>query len=271
MDLEIGGKTALVTGASRGIGLAIAQRLAKEGARLALIARDAATLGEAVASLEGPHAGDAVAIACDVTDAAQVEASVAQAKAVLGPIDILVNNAGGLSTGNLDPFDALSDDAFRATFDLNVLSAVRFSRAVLPDMGARGWGRIICISSESGVQPDPVGADYNAAKGALNAFAKTLSKAYGGQGVRVNVVSPAFTLTEGVKGMIAGYAQQTGMSLAEAETALLQSFRPNIAVGRGGAPEEIADAVAFLASDRAAFVNGTVLRVDGGSVASVGG
>lgn len=271
MELDINGRVALVTGASKGIGLAIARRLAREGARIALVARNEITLDEAAASLQGPCAADALTICCDVTDASQIETSVAKVKATLGPVDILVNNAGGLSTGALDPLEALSDEAFRATFDLNLLSAVRFTRAVVAGMTERRWGRIVCISSESGAQPDPIGADYNAAKAALNAFAKTISKAYGEQGVRVNTVSPAFTLTEGVKGMIAAVAEQSGASLEEAGVILRKSFRPNIAVGRGGEPEEIADAVAFLVSDRAAFINGVVLRVDGGSISTVGG
>lgn len=267
MTRNIEGKVAIVTGASRGIGLAIARRLAADGARVALLARDKTALDAGVALIGEGHA---IAIVCDVTDASQVESAVAQVKVQLGSADILINNAGGLTKG-FSPLEDLADTDFLATYDLNVLSAIRFARAVLPDMCEKGWGRIVSISSETGVQPDPIGSDYAAAKAALNAFSKAISRAYGERGVRVNIVSPAFTLTEGVKAMIADFAQQTGTPPDQAEAAMLKSFRPNIAVGRGGQPEEVANAVAFLASDQAAFVNGAVLRVDGGSVASVGG
>jgi 3-oxoacyl-[acyl-carrier protein] reductase len=271
MDLGLHGRIALVTGASQGIGAAIAARLAQEGCRLVLVARREAQLRAVAAGLDGPFAAYALPLVCDVTVAADVAAAVAAATAHFGGIDILVNNAGGLTTGGLNPFDQLSDEDFIATYMLNVISAVRFSRAVLPGMAAKGWGRIISISSESGVQPDPIGADYNAAKAALNAFSKTLSKSVAASGVRVNVVSPAFTLSPGVLGMIEQHAATTGQDRAAAEASLLGGFRPNIAVGRGGQPEEIAAAVAFLASEQADFVNGLVMRVDGGSVASVGG
>jgi NAD(P)-dependent dehydrogenase (short-subunit alcohol dehydrogenase family) len=260
---------ALVTGASQGIGAAIASRLDAEGCRLVLIARNAERLAGVANSFVGPFAAEAMPITCDVMDPNAIIAAVGQAIGRFGGIDILVNNAGGPSTGGLDPFDTLTDDDFLATYTLNTLSAVRFARAVLPGMRQRRWGRIVSISSESGVQPDPIGADYNAAKAALNAFSKSLAKAYAGDGVLANVVSPAFTLTQALHGFIAQQAQAQGKTTDEMQAAMLSGFRPNIGLGRAGRADETASAVAFLASELASFINGANLRVDGGSVASV--
>jgi 3-oxoacyl-[acyl-carrier protein] reductase len=269
VDLKIDGRIALVTGASTGIGAAVAQRLSREGCKLALIARDRGKLDAAKASLTGPYADQTILCECDVRLADAVNAAIRTTMQGFGGVDILVNNAGGLTTEDLLSFESLDDEQFLATYVFNVLSAVRFIRGVLPGMRRRGWGRIVNVSSESGVQPDATGADYNAAKAALNAISKTLSKVYAAEGVLINVVSPAFTMTELVREHINRIAQATGKSFADATQAVLTNFRPNIALRRPGQAHETADVVAFLASDCAAFVNGSIFRVDGGSVACV--
>jgi NAD(P)-dependent dehydrogenase (short-subunit alcohol dehydrogenase family) len=193
--------------------------------------------------------------------------AVAETLQRFGRVDIAINNAGGADS--FSPFHELSDDQFRRTWELNFLSAVRIIRAVLPKMREYKWGRIINISSESAVQPDPLGADYNSAKGALNTLTKTLSKAYAAEGILVNTVSPAFTLTPLLRSFIERTAADQSITFDEAQAAMLKSFRPHIEVRRPGKPEDVAAAVAFLASELASFVNGADMRVDGGSVASV--
>jgi 3-oxoacyl-[acyl-carrier protein] reductase len=269
VDLKLEGRVALVTGASAGIGVAVAQRLSLEGCKLALIARDRGRLEAAKSSLAGRYASEALICECDVTLADSIAAAIRATIQTFGTVDILINNAGGLTSDDLLSFESLSDEQFLATYVFNVLSAVRFIRGVLPIMRQKKWGRIVNVSSESGVQPDAAGADYNAAKAALNAISKTLSKVYAAEGVLINVVSPAFTLTELVRDYIARIAQSTGESFEEATQAVLSGFRPNIALRRPGQAHEIADVVAFLASDCASFVNGAIVRVDGGSVASI--
>ncbi|GJG86748.1 ketoacyl reductase [Gemmatimonadetes bacterium T265] len=268
MDTNLTGKVALVTGASQGIGEAIARALHREGAHVALVARTQAKL-DALARALGDRA---VAVAADVRDAADLSAAIAAAEQRLGPIDIAVNNAGGIITSDGElfrPFEAVSDADWIGTFELNVMSAVRVSRALAPKMAARGWGRIINISSESGVQPDPVAVEYAAAKGALNAMTKALSKAYGGRGVLVNAVSPAYIDTPVVRSVLAQMPGGDTLAPDQLTQQYLGQFRPNIVVGHAGTADEVAAAVVFLASDAASFVTGTNLRVDGGSVATV--
>ncbi len=262
------GKVAVVTGASQGIGEAIARGLHREGAKVALVARTQAKLDGIAREL-----GDrAFAVAADVLDAASLSAAIKAAEEQLGPIDIAVNNAGGIITSDGElfrPFEAVSDEDWIGTFELNVMSAVRVSRALAPKMAERGWGRIINISSESGVQPDPVAVEYAAAKGALNAMSKALSKAYGGRGVLVNVVSPAYIDTPIVRSVLSQMPGGDALAPDQMFQQFLGQFRPNIVVGRAGRSEEVAAAVVFLASDAASFITGTNLRVDGGSVATV--
>lgn len=271
MGFGLEGKVAIVTGASQGIGEAIAQRLAEEGCKLALVSRRPEKLSEVAAGLTGKHASSAIAIGCDVTVPNDIQAAVDRVISVFGHVDVLINNAGGFVSGAPTAFDALSDDHFMQSYELNMMSAVRFSRAVLPSMRERSWGRIVSISSETAVQPDPIGADYSAAKAALSVFSKILSRSEGIHGIRVNVVSPAFALSPLVETMVRAYGDQAGLDFEAAQESMLKMARPNISVGRASLPKEVAAAVAFLASDEASYVNGTILRVDGGSVGSIGG
>ncbi len=266
--MSMSGRVALVTGASQGIGEGIARALHAKGARVALLARNAARLRSVTDAL-----GDgAFAAVGDVTDAASLAKAVAAAEEALGPIDILVNNAGGLvsSTGGLfRPFEQVPDVDWTATWELNVLSAVRVSRLLAPGMARRGWGRIINISSESGSQPDSVAIEYASAKGALNLFSKGLSKAYAGRGVLVNVVSPAYVDTPILRDLLAQQESAADVAPGDLAQHYLAAFRPNIGVGRPCTPEDVAAAVLFLASDAAGFVTGIELRVDGGSVSTL--
>jgi 3-oxoacyl-[acyl-carrier protein] reductase len=268
MDLHLAGRVALVTGASQGIGEAIARALHRDGAKVALLARDAKRLDYVVASL----GGGALAVVGDVTNAASLAAAIEKAEAELGPIDIAVNNAGGLrsSTGELfRAFEEVPDEDWQATWELNVLSAVRVARIVAPRMAHRGWGRIVNISSESAVQPDPVAVEYGTSKGALNTLTKALAKAYAGRNVLVNVVSPAYVDTPILRELL---SQQDGADTLSPDALaahFLDTFRPNIGLGRPCRPEDVAEAVVFLASERASFITGTNLRVDGGSVTTI--
>ena len=267
MNIDLTGKVALVTGASQGISEAVARGLHREGAKVALLARTQGPL-DALARELGDRA---FAVAADVLDAASLSAAINAAEERLGPIDIAVNNAGGIITSDGElfrPFEAVPDADWFGTFELNVMSAVRVSRALAPKMAERGWGRIINISSENGVQPDPVAVEYAAAKGALNAMTKALSKAYGGQGVLVNVVSPAYIDTPVVRSVLSQMPGGDTLAPDQLTQQFLGQFRPNIVVGHAGSPDEVAAAVVFLASNAASFITGTNLRVDGGSVAT---
>jgi NAD(P)-dependent dehydrogenase (short-subunit alcohol dehydrogenase family) len=265
MDLGLKDKIAIVSGASKGIGKAIALELAREGCKVILCARGEEDLQDA--ANEVGEVGYASAVPADVTKAEEVERLVGETVDRHGGVDILVNNAGGI--GRPAAFEELSDEEWYEVLDLNLLSAVRFTRAVLPQMRKQRWGRIINVASESGIQPDPFMPHYNASKAALINLTKSLSKAFGPEGILVNAVSPAFVMTPLVESMLADEAEQKGASLEEVEAAFLKENRPNIVVGRAGTSEETASVVAFLASERASFVAGANYRVDGGSVASI--
>ena len=184
-----------------------------------------------------------------------------------GTIHVLVNNAGGV--GAFASFQELSDQDWLDVINLNIMSAVRATRAVLPHMQRQTWGRIINISSESGTQPDAAMPHYNASKAAMNNLTKSLSKAYAKDGILVNTVSPAFIMTPLLSSMAQKMAQEQGISFQQAVDGFLATNRPHIELKRAGESEEVASAVVFLASQRASFITGANLRVDGGSVASV--
>jgi 3-oxoacyl-[acyl-carrier protein] reductase len=266
MDLGLLNKVAIVTGSSKGIGKAIALAFAKEGCRVVLNARNAQELELTAEELRCTKA-QVLAIPADLTKAEDAKRLVDETVAHFQTVHILVNNVGGI--GSFSPFESLSDDDWQAVWELNVMSAVRVTRAVLPYMQRQQWGRIINIASESGIQPDPLMPHYNASKAALINLTKSLSKAYGTYGILVNTVSPAFIRTPLVVDMLRKLAQQQGITEEEAEKRFLKENRPHIVLGRAGTVDETAAVVLFLASEAASFITGSNYRVDGGSVASI--
>src|SRR5271154_5371286 len=266
MELGLKGKVAVVTGSSKGIGRSIAEALAREGVQVVINSRNATELA-ATASEMRIGGATVHAVASDVTDAEGATRPIDEAVRRFGALHILVNNAGG--AGRFGSFADLTDEEWLGVYNLNVLSAVRATRAALPHMQEQKWGRIINISSESGVQPDPMMPHYNASKSALNSLTKSLSKAYGKDGILVNTVSPAFIRTPLVEEMLAEQARLHGLSVELAERNFLAENRPNIVLGRAGRSDETAGIVVFLASEQSSFITGANYRVDGGSVASI--
>lgn len=265
MDLELRNKTALVTGGSKGIGKAIALAFAKEGANVVICGRGAEALEETKKEIE-KNGGSVLAVQADLSRNEDVDHLVSKAIDRYQTIEILVNNAG-IASG-FDDFESLEIEDWQNLFDINLFGTVRVTKAVIPYMKKAEYGRIINISSESGVQPDPFMPHYNASKAALINFTKSLSKAYAELGILVNTVSPAFIMTPMLENLLKDNAEQQSISYDEAIQQFLKQNRPHVEVKRPGTVEEVAAAVLFLASSKAGFVNGVNLRVDGGSVAS---
>jgi 3-oxoacyl-[acyl-carrier protein] reductase len=270
MDLHLTNKIALVTGASKGIGAAIAVELAREGANLALCARgpeDLEHTARAVAAL----GREVIAVPADVRIAAGVQEVVAAAVARFGRIDVLVNNVGGAPGPG--GFLNLDDHDWLAAWELNLMSAVRFARALIPGMVERAWGRIINIASTSAREPDTVVVHYNCAKAALLALSKTLATAYSKDGVLVNCVLPGITRTPALEKSAARRLRERGESVEglSPDEVVARYYGPRrpLPIGRFGVPEDLAGLVAFLASDRASWITGTAINVDGGWVKSI--
>jgi len=242
--IDLGGKTAFVTGSTRGIGLAIARALHAAGARVAIVGRDQAR-AQAVADELGERTAG---VACDVAHADRVEAAIAAAEKALGSIDILVNNAG-LTRDNI--LLRLTDADWDAVLDANLKGAFHTTRAVIKGMMKRRSGRIVNITSIVGLTGNKGQANYAASKAGLIGFTKSVAKEYASRGVLANCVAPGFIETD-----------MTAALPDEARATLLQG----IALGRLGRPEDVAGAVLFLASDLSGYVTGQVLVVDGGMV-----
>ncbi len=262
MELGLKGKVVLITGASRGIGRAIALAFAGEGCRLALASRTAHVLAAVAEEVEGLGA-EARHWVTDVTDPTQVTTLVEHACRDLGGIDVLVNNVGA---GLPKAFEAVSDEEWERIVNLNLLSAIRMSRALLPHMRERGGGQIINIAALSGRVPRLGQIASNAAKAALINFTESLAAEVARQGIRVNAVCPAAILTERWQKRVAQYGKEHGLSFEQAMTEMANKAIP---LGRFGLPEEVASAVVFLASERAGFITGVSIFVDGGMGRSV--
>lgn len=263
MDLGIQERVALITGAAGGIGLATATLLAGEGVTLVLSDLDQKTLDDKTASLPSKT----LRIAADVTQQSAVDALVAEGERAFGHIDIVIHTAG-ITGAKGDPL-ALSDDDYLHAWQIDFMSAVRLARATVPAMRTRQWGRFVCITSENTVQPYWEEAVYNTAKASLAAFIKGLSYEEAKHGVLCNTVAPAYIQSSMTDGMMKQRAESLGVSFEEAVKGFLAEERPGIVQQRRGQVEEVAPAIALLVSERASFINGANIRVDGGSVVAV--
>jgi len=260
MDLHLSGKVAVVTGASRGIGLAVTRGLVEEGARVVAAARGSS------AELDSFGASVRV-VAADLTNPEGPQRVIEEAIATFGGLDILVNNVGSVRP-RVDGFLSVTDEDWIATMASNFLSAVRMTRAALPHLLRRGAGAIVTVSSVNAFLPDPLVIDYSAAKAALTNFCKSLSKEVGPKGIRVNTVSPGPVATDlwlGEKGVASAIA---GASGSQAE-AVAKKAAASMVTGRFTRPEEVAQLVLTLASDRTGNVVGADFVIDGGLITTL--
>lgn len=261
MDLQIGGRIALVMGAGGGLGSAICAALAREGVRVAGGDRNSHGLRR-TADLLTAMGEPFLPLTVDLTDPTNVANAVRTIESTLGPVDVLVNNTGGPPPSTASGVPA---DTWRAQFDSMVTPIFHLTDLVLPGMRERGWGRVITSASSGVVAPIPNLAISNTLRSALVGWSKTLASEIGRDGVTSNVVIPGRIATQRVQHLDRDRARREGRSVKEIEAASVAT----IPVGRYGAPEEYADVVAFLASRRAAYINGSIIRVDGGLIPSV--
>ena len=265
MDLGIAGRVAVVTGADSGMGFQVARFLLEAGVKVMMTDREAETLAAEAHKLKA--VGEVATHPADLTEAGSVDKLRDAVIARFGPADILVHAAG--ITGPVGDFLDMTDEDWTKTIDIDFMAAVRLCRAFIPGMRDKKWGRIVLFSSEDGLQPYIEDLPYCACKAAILNLAKGLSKAYGEHGLTVNSVLPAFIASPMTDAMMEKRAKEKGVSLDEAVSSFLDEERPGISVKRRGLASEVASAVAYLCSTHASYVNGTAMRVDGGSVQTI--
>ena len=259
MDFGLKDRVALVAAASRGIGFACARELAREGARVFLCSRDEGHAAEAASKIKDETGAEVKALRADVTNNADIARFVDEAIEHAGRVDICVTNAGG------PPATVFADtdlDMFRQAFEQNALSAIRLAKFVLPGMIEQKWGRIINITSVSVKQPIEGLLLSNTVRAGLTGWAKTVSNEVAASGVTVNNVAPGYTLTERQDEL----ADVRGKAAGKSKQEVIETWATQAPIQRMAAPEEIAAAVAFLASERASYITGVTLQVDGGWV-----
>ena len=261
MDLRLTGKLALVTGSTAGIGYAIAEALVREGARVIVNGRSRESVDEAVSRLNAMSPNSASGFAADLSAAAATDELARQFPA----IEILVNNLGIFEPA---AFEDITDADWERFFQVNVLSGIRLARLFLPAMKRANWGRIIFISSESGVQIPAEMIHYGMTKTAQLAVSRGLAEAVAGTGITVNCVLPGPTKSRGVGEFVEALAKQEGKTFEQFETEFFKKVRPTSLIKRFARPEEVASLVAYVASPLSSATTGAALRVDGGVVKS---
>ena len=257
MDLGLKGKVALVAAASQGMGRATALALGREGCRLAICARNAGPLEEAAATIRKEMGAEVLTAVADVSREADIHGFVAKAKAAYGGVDLLLANAGGPPTGR---FESVTEEQWSKAYDLTLMSAIRLVRECIPSMRSRGGGSIVAITSISVKQPLDNLLLSNAMRAAVVGLVKTLSRELAQDRIRVNAVVPGYIATGRMTEIIRVRAEREGKPF---EAAQLQELS-QIPLGRMGKPEEVADLIAFLRSERASYITGDVIQIDGG-------
>ena len=263
MDLQLAGMTAFVSGSTAGIGLATVRRLAREGASVVVNGRTPARVEAAVAHIRAEVAGAQVTgVAADLGTAAGVATTVA----AVPHVDVLVNNLGIFE---VRAFDAIDDADWLRFFEVNVLSGIRLARAWLPGMRERNWGRVVFVSSESGIDIPVEMIHYGMTKTAQLAVARGLAESLAGTGVTVNSVLPGPTASEGVTRFVGEMARDRHTDVATMEKAFFATARPSSLLKRFITPDEVANLIAYVASPLASATTGAALRVDGGVVRAI--
>jgi 3-oxoacyl-[acyl-carrier protein] reductase len=262
LDLGLQGRVAVVAAASKGLGRAVAEELAREGANVAICARTAPELEKAAAYIQNSTGREVFYQTTDVTNTAAVSQSVAAVESRFGRIDICVTNSGGPPS---KLFVDTNPDDWRSAVDLLLMSTVFFARETLPRMQKNKWGRFITITSSAVKQPVDGLLLSNSIRAAVTGLARTLANEYAAHGITVNNVCPGYTRTARLDGLAATISARTGA----APEAVFADWTRQIPAGRIGTPQEFAAVVAFLASERASYINGTSIAIDGGMIRSL--
>jgi 3-oxoacyl-[acyl-carrier protein] reductase len=257
LDLGLQERIVIVAASSEGIAFAAADCFAAEGARLAMCSRDSEKLSKAANEIRSRHGAEVLGEPLDVTDAAAVGRFVHQVAERFGGIDVCVTNAGGPPA---KMFLETTSQEWQRAVELNLMSIVHFARAVVPYMQRKNWGRIVTITSVSVRQPVYDLVYSNTVRAGVLGLVKSLSNEFGKDGITVNNVAPGYTATERLRDLVEKRAKQQGVS----DSDYLEHMGAEAALGRVGKPEEIADAIVWLASERASYITGQTLLVDGG-------